>query len=134
VTWTVTIATFIATILALVIVFLLYSYRERVRDFLRKGPKWRLGRRDSAKVSIELISIDNPSIREETFTTNVSKYGICALTKNRWIPDDTVEVRFLLRDLRTRGQITYCRPFHDAFIIGLRFPSPLPRVRPNSED
>jgi len=125
VTWVITIATFLGTIVASVLVSLLYSDRRRIRGLLRKTPQRRLEMRISTRVRLELASLDEPSLREITLTRNVSVHGACAFTENRWVPNNTVQVRFLNADVRTRARIAYCKPFCSAFIVGLRFSTPI---------
>jgi hypothetical protein len=124
-TWVITFATFFGTIVAFVLVSLLYSDRQWIRGALRKTPQRRLETRFSTRVRLELASLDKPSLREITLTRNVSRHGACAFTENRWVPNHTVQVRFLNGDVRTGARIAYCKPFCSAFIIGLQFSTPI---------
>jgi hypothetical protein len=114
VTWATTIAIFLAIVATFIVVFLL-------RYALRRTPRRRLEPRTSTRVRLELSSLDGPSIHEITFTKNVSHHGACALSKNRWVPNNTVQVRFADRAASSRARIAYCNPFHDVFVIGLQF-------------
>ena len=120
-TWIATISAFLGTIVAFILIFLLFSDRHWIRNALRKGPQRRLERRTSARVGLELSSLDEPSVREITFTRNVSRHGACALTKNRWAPNNSIQVRFLNEGVRERARIAYCNKFGDVFAVGLQF-------------
>ena len=124
-TWAITLATFALTAVILILIFLLYSKRNRLRDVLGKTPQRRLEARTSARVDIELSSLEEPTVREIAFTKNVSLHGVCAVTKNRWVPNNTVQIRFWREDIRARARIAYCKPLYGAFVIGLHFSTPI---------
>ena len=119
--WSVTIATFLGTIVAFILIFFLYSERHRIRDELRNPGYRRLEARTFASVEVELSSPDNPSIKEMTFTKNVSHHGVCALSKNRWLPNTKALVRFLYEDVSVHARIAYCNGSSDLFVVGLQF-------------
>ena len=119
--WAVTIATFLGTILAFTLIFLLYSERHRIRDELREHGYRRLEARTSASLEVELSSLDKPPIKEMTLTKNVSHHGVCAITKNRWLPNTKALVRFLYEDVSVHARIAYCNGASDLFVVGLQF-------------
>ena len=130
-TWTTTIAAFLGTVVAVGIILFLFSERNRIRDALKKAPKRRIETRTSARVGLELFSMDGP-IHEITFTKNVSRHGACALTKNRWMLNSSVQVRLLREDVRERARIAYCKKMGDVFAIGLQFSAAIAWQPPRS--
>ena len=124
-TWAITLATFVVTVVAVFLIFLLFSKRPQILDVLKKPPQRRRERRTSTWVDVELSSLDEPSVREIAFTKNVSHHGACAVTKNRWVPNNTVEVRFWRESIRADARIAYCKPLYGAFTIGLQFSKPI---------
>jgi hypothetical protein len=119
--WAVTIATFVGTIVASILIFLLYYERHRIRDALRNRGYQRMEARAWASVQVELSSLDKPPTREMTLTRNVSHHGVCALTKNRWLPNSKALVRFLPVDVSVHARIAYCNGSSDLFVVGLQF-------------
>jgi PilZ domain len=119
--WVVSIVTFLGTIVVFIFLFFLYSERERIRDALRKTGQRRLETRTSARVRLELSSLDEHSIHEIILTENVSHHGACAVTKTRWPPNNSALVRFLVEDVSVRARIAYCNPLGDTFAVGLQF-------------
>jgi len=124
-TWAMTLATFVITVLVLILIFLVFSKRRPILDVLEKTPQRRREARTVTRVDVELSSVDEPSIREIAFTKNVSHHGACAVTKNRWVPNNTVEVRFWRESIRADARIAYCKPLYGAFTIGLQFSKPI---------
>ena len=81
----------------------------------------RIEKRTSAGVRLELSSLGEPPVRETTHTENVSLHGACALTRNRWLPDNTALIVFLDEDVAVHARIAYCNPLGNAFAVGLQF-------------
>lgn len=123
-TWVITIATFLATIAAFAILLGLYFHQKGIRDALKRTPQPRLETRAPARLELELSSLDEPSIHEVAFTKNVSHRGVCALTKNRWAPQDNVQLTFH-EDMRAPARVVYCKRLGDAFMVGLQFATPI---------
>lgn len=123
--WTMTIATFLATLVGFALIFLLYSRRNRIRQAFRKAGQLnhekRTSRRRAERVRLELSSLDKALIREVTFTENVSHHGVRVVTKNRWEPYENVQVKFLPEGALSCARITYCNPLGDEFATGLQF-------------
>jgi PilZ domain len=124
-TWAITLATFVLTAVVVILIFLLYSKRSRLREVLGKTPQRRLEVRTSARADVELYRLEEPTVREIAFTKNISHHGVCAVTKNRWVPNNAVQVRFWREDIRARARIVYCKPLYGAFIMGLHFSRPI---------
>jgi PilZ domain len=129
--WVVTIAIFFGTVAAVMLLLLVYAQRQTIRNAIGKTGRERQETRVWAKVSVELSSLSEPSLREITRTRNVSHHGACALTKNHWLPNSKALVRFLYEDVSVRARIAYCQPSGDAFMIGLQFATAIdPRIPP----
>jgi PilZ domain len=124
VTWVITIATFLATIVAFAILLGLYFHHKGLRDALTKTPQPRLETRAPARLTLGLSSLEGPSIHEVAFTKNVSHHGLCALTKKRWVPQNNVQVTFY-EDMRAPARVVYCKRLGDAFMVGLQFSTPI---------
>jgi len=120
-----TLATFVITVLVVILIFLVFSKRRRIVDVLEKAPQRRREARTVTRVDVELSSLDGLSVREIAFTKNISHHGACAVTKNRWVPNNTVEVRFWRESIRADARIAYCKPLYGAFVIGLQFSRPI---------
>ena len=123
-TWVVTIATFLATIVAFAILLGLYFHQKALREALTKTPKPRFETRTPARFTLDLCSLDGPSNHEVALTKNVSHHGVCALTKKRWVPQNNVQVTFY-EDMRASARVVYCKRLGSAFIVGLQFSTPI---------
>ena len=123
-TWLITIGTFLGSVLAFGILFFLYFHQKELRDALKKTPQPRIETRAPARLTLELSSVDPPSIHEVALTKNVSHHGACALTKNHWKPQHNVQVTFY-EDVRAPARVVYCKRLGGAFIVGLQFATPI---------
>jgi hypothetical protein len=113
--WTIAIAIFLGTVLAVPLIFFISS---QIRQALRER---RIERRTSAKVSVALYGPDEPLPLEMALTENVSPHGARVVTKKRWRPNDRVFVRFPREDERSRAQIAYCDALPgEVFAVGLQ--------------
>jgi hypothetical protein len=114
--WTITIATFLGTVIALLLMFLLFSRREQIRAALRER---RIERRIPVTVGLELSGLDEPLVYELALTENASRHGARVVTKKRCRPHDHVLVR--LPAGGSRARVAYCNALPgDSFAIGLR--------------
>ena len=124
--WVITVAAFLATVLAGVFAFFLFSQRGRIRDALRTPVQRRMESRTPARVEVQLLGTDAPFTNEITFTHNISQYGARVITKTKWRPNDDVDVKLRREGLSNRARITYCKRLKgEAFAIGLQFSSPV---------
>jgi hypothetical protein len=124
VVWVTTVAVFLGTLVAGVLIVFLFSQRDLIREALRNPEKKRMERRTVARVEVELLSTDEPFINEITLTENVSRSGARVVTKTRWRPNDGVLVRLPGGEKRSRAKIAYCNDLPgDVFAIGLQFSS-----------
>ena len=118
--WTITIAMFLGTVIALLLMFLLFSRREQIRAALRER---RIERRIPVTVGMELSSLDEPLIYEQALTENVGRHGARVVTKKRWRRGESVLVR--LPPGSARARIAYCVALPaDSFAIGFLRCSP----------
>jgi len=59
--------------------------------------------------------------------------SVRALTRNRWLPDNTALIVFLDEDVGVHARIVYCNPLHNAFAVGLQFSTAIDLwISPNS--
>jgi hypothetical protein len=121
VVWVITIATFLGTVVAVLLMFFIFSRREQVR----KARKERRGElRRPEQITVELDGLDVPVTREMALTENVSRHGARVVTKKRWQPNDRVLVGLPPSTQRSGAQIAYCQGSSgDAFAIGLQISS-----------
>jgi len=121
--WLITILIFLATAVAVMLVFWFFLQRERILAALSKPEEHRMETRIPTRVGLELSGPDDPLLYEITFTENISRHGARVLTKRCWSPNDSVLVR-LPQEGPCRARIAYCQPFKgDEFATGLQFSS-----------
>ena len=126
VAWVISVAVFLGTLVAGVLILFLFSQRDQIREALREPEQKRMQSRTLARVEVELLSTDEPFINEITLTENVSRCGARVVTKTRWRPNDRVTVKLVREGLPNPARIAYCNPLKgDAFAIGLQFSSPI---------
>ena len=119
--WAITITVFLGTVVAVLLMFFIFSRRAQIREALREQ---RIERRTSAEVGVELHGLDEPLTHEMALTENVSRHGARVVTKKHWRPNDRVLVRLPRGDERSRAQIAYCNALPgNVFAIGLQFSS-----------
>ena len=122
VVWILTVAVFLVTLAAGVLILFLFSPREVLREPEQK----RMERRTRIRVEVELLSTDEPFGREITVTENISRYGARVVTKRWWPPNAGVTVRLLLEDLPYSARIAYCHPIREeTFAAGIQLSSPV---------
>jgi hypothetical protein len=126
VTWVITLAVFLGTLVTGVLALLLFSQRDSIREALRTPKQKRMERRTVARVEVQLLSTDESFINEIALTENVSRYGVRVVTKTRWLPNGGVTVKLLGEGLSNRARVAYCHPVKgEAFAVGLQFSSPV---------
>jgi hypothetical protein len=119
--WVITIATFLGTLVAVVLLFFIFSRREHIREALHL--ERRMESRVPDRVGMELYSPDGPSIIEITLTENLSRHGARVFAKRPWQANDSVIVKLLRGGKRTPARIAYCKRLKgDSFAVGLQFP------------
>jgi hypothetical protein len=118
-TWAITIATFLATLVAALLGFFIFSRREQILEILREQ---RVERRTTAAADLELSKLDEPLSHDKALAENTSRHGARVITEKPWLPNDHVLVKLPRREKRSRARIAYCNALRkDAFAIGLQF-------------
>lgn len=119
--WTITIATFLGTVITALLILWILSKKEQIRKALKER---RVESRIRVEVELELASPHEPLIYEKSATENASRHGARIVTRKRWQPHDHVLIRFPFENEQSRARITYCDALpKDAFAVGLHFSS-----------
>ncbi len=119
-TWAISVAIFLGTVLAVLVLTFVWSRRAEIREALREH------RRESrlpADISLELSELDETFV-ETAPTENISRHGARVLTTTRWRRDDRVLISFPQAVERSHARIAYCDPLSGhSFAVGLKFSS-----------
>jgi len=84
----------------------------------------RAERRIPEKVPVVLYSFENTA-HEIASTINVSRHGVCLLTRAFWAPGRDVSVRSVTGRLHSRAHVVYCKALSDSFYsVGLKLLRP----------
>ena len=119
--WVITIAVFLATVVAALLVFLIVSQKDEITKALKERRK---EERTKLEIEVELATAHEPPVYEKYFTENTSRHGARILTSKRWLPHEQVLVRLPSKNEPLRARITYCDALPgDGFAVGLQFPS-----------
>lgn len=77
--------------------------------------------RDSVKLPVDLASLDVRMPAQEGVTENVSLRGARVLTGKPWKPNEKLNVRSLIGNLRSRARVVYCEPLgRGMYAVGLQ--------------
>ena len=115
--WVITIATFLGTLVAVRLMFFIFS---QIREAAREQ---RIERRIPAKGDLEISSLDE-LIYDKALIENASRHGARVVAKKPWRPNDHLLVRLPQCVTPSRARIAYCNALPgDTFAIGLQFPS-----------
>lgn len=87
----------------------------------------RLEKRIPMTVAVHISGHESTADVETTFTENVSSRGARVSSVRRWRPNETLVFKLLPGNFHTLARVTYCRPHHDGFVIGLEFLEPTGR-------
>jgi len=121
--WALSIATFLSTILIVLILGVLFSRRDHIRKALKEMRK---ESRTLTKVALELSRRDEAFAYETAATENVSRHGARIVTKTNLSPNERVLVRLPQADERAVARIAYCNAMPGSvFAVGLHFPMAL---------
>ena len=119
--WVMTIAVFLATVVAALLIFLIYSQREQIKKALKEKRK---ERRIPVEVELEISTPREPAVYENSATENASSHGARIISSTRWQPHEHVLVRLPFKNEPSRARITYCDALPtNAFAVGLKFSS-----------
>ena len=119
--WVMTIAVFLATVVAALLIFLIYSQREQIKKALKEKRK---ERRIPVEVELEISTPREPPVYENSATENASSHGARIISSTRWQPHEHMLVRLPFKNEPSRARITYCDALPtNAFAVGLKFSS-----------
>jgi hypothetical protein len=119
--WVMTIAVFLATVVAALLIFLIYSQREQIKKALKEKRK---ERRIPVEVELEISTPREPPVYENSATENASSHGARIISSTRWQPHEHVLVRLPFKNEPSHARITYCDVLPtNAFAVGLKFSS-----------
>jgi hypothetical protein len=106
--WVITIAVFLATVVAALLVFLIYSQKEQIKRALKEKRK---EERTKLEIELELATPHEPPFYEKYSTENTSRHGARVASSKRWQPHEHVLVRLPKT----------CRPSntYDASLLGM---------------
>jgi hypothetical protein len=119
--WVTTIAVFLATTVAALLVFLMVSQKEQIKKAFREKRK---EERTKLELELELATLREPPSYEMYFTENTSRHGARIVSGKRWQLHEHVLVRLPFMNESQRARITYCNALpRDVFATGLHFSS-----------
>jgi hypothetical protein len=119
--WTITIASFLGTVVFALLIFFLYSQKEQIRKALKER---RVEKRTPVEVELELSSPDEPILYEKSLTENASRHGARVVSRKHRQTHDHVLVRLPQKAKPSRARVAYCTALaSDAFAVGLHFSS-----------
>ena len=84
--WVITIAVFLATVVAALLVFLIYSQKEQIEKALKEKRK---EERTKLEIEVELATPHEPPIYEKSTTKNTSRRGARIVSSERWQPQNS---------------------------------------------
>jgi hypothetical protein len=123
VAWTETALVILGTVLAALVVILVWLRAAEILEVLRER---RRESRITTDIPLELSNLDDPFVRETAPTENISRHGARVLTTTRWRPNDRVFVSSPGTVGRSHAQIAYCNLLPgQSFAVGLKFSSAL---------
>jgi hypothetical protein len=126
VVWVITVEVFLVALAAGVSILFFFYQRDQNQKALKEPEQKRMEGRTRFRVDVELISTDEPLMKEITVTENISRYGACVVTKGSWRPNASLTVKLLREDLPYNARIAYCNPLtEEAFAVGMQFTLPV---------
>ena len=121
--WVITIAVFLATVVAALLVFLMYSQKEKIEKAFKEK---RNEERIKLEIEVELATLHVPPVYEKYSTENTSRHGARILTSKPWQPHEHVLVRLPFKNEPSDARIIYCDALPaNAFAVGLKFSLPV---------
>ena len=119
--WAITIATFLGTVLTVLLIFWISFERNQIRA--APGER-RIEGRILVQGELMLSSLDEPLIYERALGENASRHGVRVVVKKPRRPDDYLLVRSPRWDGPSRARVVYCNALPgDVCAIGLQFTS-----------
>ncbi len=87
----------------------------------------RMETRIPLEVMVRIASLEHPGLVDTGTTQNASPFGLRAIVRKQWTPNEPVLVESPPGDLRSRGWVVYCQPVPGGqFAVGLRLLVPQP--------
>ena len=121
--WVITIAVFLATVVAALLVFLIVSQKDQIKKALKERRK---EERAKLEIEVELATAHEPPVYEKYSTENTSRHGARVVSSKHWQPHEHVLVRLPFKNEPSRARITYCDVLPaNAFAVGLKFSLPV---------
>lgn len=81
----------------------------------------RMDERVPMKVVVDLASLDVRLPAQEGVTENISVHGARVVTSKPWRPNDSLKVRSLLGNFRSRARVVYCQTLKNgSYAVGLQ--------------
>ena len=118
-TWAITVATFLATVAAALVIVLFFFQREQFREALKER---RIEKRIPTHVGLEIASLDEPFTYGKAVAENASRRGARIIADRPWPPKERVVIRLLPGKQQSRARIAYCSVLPEGtFAVGLRF-------------
>jgi hypothetical protein len=119
--WVISVAVFLATVVAALLIFLIVSQKEQIKKALKEK---RNERRIPVKVELEISPPREPPIYEDSATEDASSHGARIISSTRWQPHEHVLVRLPSKNEPSRARVIYCDALPtNTFAVGLRFSS-----------
>src|ERR1700751_927767 len=121
--WVISIAVFLDTVVAALLVLLIYSQKEQIEKALKEKRK---EERTKLEIELELATPHEPPVYEKYATENTSRHGARILTSKQWQPHEHVLVRLPFKNEPLPAQVTYCDALPaNTFAVGLKFSAPV---------
>src|ERR1700745_1265352 len=85
----------------------------------------RVERREPRPVQVYLASLEEPRVREQTVTEDVSPHGARVVTRRCWNPGEVPLLTLLTGDYPKHARVVYCTPRpNGGYCLGIEFEGP----------
>jgi hypothetical protein len=85
----------------------------------------RIETRITLEVMVRIASLEHPGLVDTGTTQNASPFGLRAIVRKRWIPNEPVLIESPPGEFLSRGWVVYCDPVAvGQFAVGLRLLAP----------
>jgi hypothetical protein len=89
--------------------------------------------RSATAVAVMLTSVERVSRTELTLTENISGRGARVVTKQIWLPNDSLVIKSLEGDLQSAARVVYRQPIREkVYAIGVKLIAPKGNWQPKS--
>ena len=77
------------------------------------------------EVMVHIASLEHPGLVDTGTTQNASPFGLRAIVRKRWMPNEPVLIESPPGEFLSRGWVVYCEPVAvGEFAVGLRLLAP----------